>query len=369
MLNLLLPLGLLLQTVAFAILAGESAPGTRFLAFVAAQSVASAALAPALLGLIPVGKISRRREALAYLFALNLAMPVAGIVCLLGGYHLAKKFSAGQAGNPIAFLDEPVFSLHRDKEGSGFRGGEVRARLMNPDISTNKKMGALVSIQDTPARVTKDILRGLLADPSDDIRLLAYGILDSKEKRITRRILDLQMQAGEVENRERPDIHRQIAELHWELIYQNLVQGDMRTFSADQVRHHAALGRKSVDDGGLWFLLARLELLMGRTDAAEEAIAQAGAKNFPNERLLPYFAELRFLQRRFRDVRATLSHMATASVFSQELTVRYWLGIVKPSTDADFSDLAAFMAILKKQSADGHASALPTIAESPKVYE
>ena len=362
---LLLLLGLVLQAGTLTILAGESAPATRFLAFVAAQSAVSAVIVPALLGLIPVNKISHRRGAFTYLFALNVTMPVIGIVCLLAGYHLAKRFPARQNHNPIAFMDEPVFNLHRDKEGSGFRGGEVRARLMDPDTPTNQKMGALVSIQATPGRVTNDILRALLADPSDDIRLLAYGILDNKEKEITCRILDLQMQIGDAENPQRRVIHRQIAELYWELIYQNLVQGDMCNFSADQVRHHAALAQKNIDDGGLWFLLTRLELRMARTDAAEKAIAQARAKNFPNERLLPYLAELRFLQRRFKDVQATLLPIATAGVSSNEQTVQYWLGIEKKTMDADLADSAAFKTIPAKQSAARHVSALQTIGDSP----
>ena len=369
MAKLLLLLGVVLQAGALTILAGESAPATRFLAFIAAQSAVSVVIVPAMLGLIPVDKISHRRGALAYLFALNVTMPVVGIVCLLAGCYLAKRFPARQTNNPIAFLNEPVFNPHRNKEGSGFRGGEVRAQLMNPDTPTHQKMGALVSIQATPVRVTKDILRALLADPSDDIRLLAYGILDNKEKEITCRILDLQMQIGDAENPQRRVIHRQIAELHWELIYQNLVQGDMRTFSADQVRHHAALAQKSIDDGGLWFLLTRLELLMARTDAAEEAIAQAQAKNFPSERLLPYLAELRFLQRRFKDVRSTLLPIASADISSNEQTVRYWLGIAKKTMAADLADSAAFKTLPIKQSAEKHVAALQTIGDSPGSYK
>lgn len=369
MTSLLLLLGLVFQVGALAMMTGESAASTRFLAFIAAQAAASVVLAPALLSLIPVSKVSKRRAALGYLFALNLVMPVAGIVCLLAGYYLAKRFPSGRVDNPIAFVDEPVFTLHRAKEGAGFRGGQIRERLMNPNTPATQKMAALVSIQDTPARVTKDILRSLLADSGDDIRLLAYGILDSKEKEITRRILALQLQAGETVFDEGHEIHRQIAELYWELIHQNLVQGDMRAFAAAQVRQHAALARKNVDDGGLWFLLARLELLMGSTDAAEAALVQARARHFPRERLLPYLAELRFRQRRFRAVRTTLLRMTTAGVRSPDQTVRYWLDIVPNPMDADFTDLPAFIAVLGKQPAERRASALPTIGDLPGADE
>lgn len=366
MLNLLLPLGLILQASALAVLViGESTPAIRLLAFAAAQVAASALLAPALLDLIPVSRNCRRQAAIAYLFALNLAMPVVGVACLLAGYHLARRFPAKRIGNPIAFLDEPVFTLHRDKEGSGFRGGQVRAQLMDPGTPLNQKMGALVSIQDTPTRVTKDILKGLLADPGDDIRLLAYGILDSKEKEIMARILELQDRSREAGGAKGEEIlSKQLAELYWELIYQNLVQGDMRAFSADRVRHHVRVVLRNRDNGGLWFLLARLELLMGKTDAAQDAIEKARETNFPNERLLPYLAELRFLQRRYKDVQATLLRMVTAGTPLLDPALRYWLDIKRSPQQSDLAGFAAIPSLLGKQQTHGLALALPSLDKS-----
>ncbi len=45
-------------------------------------------------------------------------------------------------------------------------------------------MTALLAMQSMPARTVSPVLQGMLADPLDDIRLLAYGILDNHERSV-----------------------------------------------------------------------------------------------------------------------------------------------------------------------------------------
>ena len=253
-----------------------------------------------------------RQWVLVYLFAFNFFMPIVGLLCvtigLLLGFWLPRRIGKSE----FDIMTNPRFTTHRNHEGTGFRGGQVRAQLGNSNAPLDQRMKALAAVQDTPARATGSLLRALLADPTDDIRLLAYGILDSKEKNITQRIMEnrqLLQQAGDP--LEQFGLNKLIAELYWELIYQDLVQGDMRSFSADQVRKYANEALLvDADDAGLWFLLTRLELFSGRVDAAEHALYQAQRGNFVRERLLPYLAELRFLQRRFSEVRELFDELA-----------------------------------------------------------
>mgnify|MGYP003379176219 CR=1 FL=1 len=114
-------------------------------------------------------------------------------------------------------------------------------------------MKALLALQHMPAR-SANILRDTLSDSSDDLRLLAYGMLDSREKQLTHRIQNaLQRHADLTTPEERYLPARELAELYWELVYQNLVQGDMRQFALEQVQRYSneALKHK-VKDAGLW---------------------------------------------------------------------------------------------------------------------
>ena len=269
-------------------------------------------LALVLMLLIPARYRQPRSWVLTYLFAFNFFMPLVGLVCVTGGLLLGFWLPRSASNEPFETADLLRFTTHRNHEGTGFRGGQVRAQLGNHQTPLEQRLKALSAVQDTPARTTGSLLRNLLADPADDMRLLAYGILDGKEKQISHRILDSRHR---LEQSDQPAdqfrLSKLVAELYWELIYQDLVQGDMRSFSAGQARKYAVRAvQLQPEDAGVWFLLTRLELFCGDVDAAERALAEARKGNFARERLLPYLAELRFLQRRYDEVRALFDELA-----------------------------------------------------------
>jgi hypothetical protein len=69
------------------------------------------------------------------------------------------------------------------------RGRAARAQLGNTRAPLPERMTALVAMQSMPTRTASPVLRELLADSTDDIRLLAYGMLDGAEKQLTQKIL------------------------------------------------------------------------------------------------------------------------------------------------------------------------------------
>ena len=293
-------------------------------------------LALALALVLPKQYRQPRPWVLLYLFSANFFMPLVGLLCVTSGVLLGFWLPRRTRSRDFDTTRSPRFTTHRNHEGTGFRGGQVRAQLGNPSAPLDQRMKALAAVQDTPARATGSLLRSLLADPTDDIRLLAYGILDGKEKNITQRIIETRhlLQATS-QPTEQFSLYKLIAELYWELIYQDLVQGDMRFFSAEQVRKYAndALQIEQ-SDAGLWFLLTRLELFCGQVDAAEHALYQAQQCSFARERLLPYFAELRFLQRRFAEVRAMFDELADRpGLPALAQSRRYWRPDLSGSAD------------------------------------
>ncbi len=315
------------EASSIAVLFTDSSSLALLFSYLALHAAGSALLSLALSFIVPKRYRSPRHWLLAYLFSFNFFIPIAGLVCavfaiLLGGWMPRRDSEA-----VFDTTEQPRFTTHRNQEGTGFRGGQVRAQLGNAKAPLDQRMKALVAVQDTPARSTGDLLRTLLADQTDDIRLLAYGILDSKEKGITQRILALQQELENVaEAAERRILHKQIAELYWELIFQNLVQGDMQEFSAEQVRMHGGEALRIADDAGLWFQLARLELRTHRATAAEHALVRARQCGFARERLLPYIAELCFLQKRFDDVRTLFAKLADQpGMPALAQSRRYWL--------------------------------------------
>ena len=92
----------------------------------------------------------------------------------------------------------------------------------------------MVALQYVSGRTASPLLRTVLSDPSEDLRLLAYGMLDTLEKRVNRSI-DAELSALRAAQAEEGsaglgalESAQRLSDLYWELIYQELVQGDLR---------------------------------------------------------------------------------------------------------------------------------------------
>jgi hypothetical protein len=121
---------------------------------------------------------------------LNFAVPFGGLICLLGALIVGTKLPRRERYLPIQQVDEPEFAAsHTTGTLSYGRGARLKAELQNADLDTSFRMTALLAMQSMPARTVSPLLQSMLADPLDDIRLLAYGILDNREKGLTQRIL------------------------------------------------------------------------------------------------------------------------------------------------------------------------------------
>ena len=305
----------------------QSNSNTVLLEYFALHVAGSALLALALVPFVPARYARPRKWLLAFLFAFNFFAPGAGLLCIVGGVVLAVLMPRLVVADSFAKVSAPRFTTHRNAEGTGFRGGQVRAQLGNENAPVSSRLQALTAVQHTPARMTGALLRDLLADPVDDVRLLAYGMLDGKEKAISSKIMAARASLPTLAtDEERRVANQQIAEFYWELIYQNLVQGDMLRFAASEALRHA---RAALDggaaDGGLWFMLGRLALTIEDLPEAATALEQAGRHGFPRDRMLPYLAELLFRQGRYSDVRKLFGELrGKPGVPAMAPLRRYW---------------------------------------------
>lgn len=268
-----------------------------------------------------------RKWLLVYLFFFNFFIPVGGALAAVAALLVAVFWPKDETEDHFDTQQAPAFVTARRREGSGFSGNRVRAQLGSVATPVDKRLNALVAIQSTPTRASGASLRNLLGDPADDVRLLAYGILDGKEKKITQRIVDTRHQLKDSDDPPtRLMLHQQIAELYQELIYQNLVQGDLLQYACEQIREHthAAL---EIDPSqpALWFILLRLELMSGDIAAARLAQQRAQEHGYSRVRLLPYLAELSYLERDYEQVRKLFIEMSIdPSMSSNPQLHRFW---------------------------------------------
>ena len=263
-------------------------------------------LAFPLLALLPA-RLQQPRPPILLLFtAIGFCLPLLGSAgILLAVIFLRQHFEIDNSATYHA-IHLPEIDPHQ-RAGAGFRQAGLGAFLANTRAPEATRMRALVSLQNVPGRVASPLLRNVLSDPSEDIRLLAYGMLDNQEKHLNDQIHDERQRLNGTEHNA---ANRRLADLYWELVYRNLVQGDLRTHALMQsLSHSEETLRVTPNDSGLYLHLGRLRQMLNEPLAARAAYEKALSLGMPRTRITPYLAELAFDQRDFATTRAAMREL------------------------------------------------------------
>lgn len=247
----------------------------------------------------------------------------------------ADEIAPGPVTVPLPEFDVQAKDVSRSGQGS------IRSRL-NAHVPGHIRLQSLMTLQAIPTRVANPILEGLLSDNSDDVRLVAFGMLDAEEKKINADIQRERRQLDQADGDEQKHTClRHLAELHWELVYASLAQGELKKHILAQALQYAdaTLALESEPDAGMLFLKGRILLSKGELPSAQAAIAQAITGGHPLVSALPYLAELAFHQRDFIQVKQSLLRLEKLNVASKtRAVVDLWTGRdnVNPRSDRTF---------------------------------
>ncbi|WCM21074.1 hypothetical protein NDK50_06325 [Paraburkholderia bryophila] len=319
--------GVVVQYLAVASLLTPAGAFDPLLRFLALQAVAGLAEAIALRGWLPPRYREPRAMSLLFLWTACTFVPLFGGVVVLISCIWAALFPGHKESDQLTDVPRPEFVTYLVSRVSHGGGARLQARLANTQVSATDRLSALVAIQSMPTRTTGTLLRDLLADPLEDIRLIAYGTLDHAENEIMQKIFRtgkaLEATASDAE---RHSLNRLLAELYFELVYQNLVQGAVYRHTLQQADRYAQAALETdQSDAALWLIRGRLALASGLPDAAHEHIARALELGFPRERLVPWLAETDFLRGNYASVSQLLGSLGNAAALpTLKPVVKYW---------------------------------------------
>ena len=264
------------------------------------------------------------------LFAFSFFIPILGligqVVAVLVARFLPRTVVALPYGEipPIEFEFPPREIRERTKYGTG----GLTSRLRDVSVEKETRFKSLLALQGMPPRIANPLLQHMLGDPTDEVRLVAYGILDNQEKNINQHIHNEIQRLREATH---PDLRlissRRLAELYWELVYGRLVYGDVRDHAlAESDRYLVEAMRLAPDDAGLWFLMGKM-LLYKRDPAAEAAFHRAIANGLEESRVLAYLGEIAFERRDYVEVRRIFGSLSQTQYAPRlKRAVRYWSG-------------------------------------------
>lgn len=296
------------------------------LLYVALHAAATPMLARACWHLLPRRYRLPVRDSLRFLQGMLFLMPLVGAIGLLWGLVGALRLPRSRRSLSLRFIGVPELPFQSPQVFTAppYSSGALRQILRFSDKPL-KRLKAVMATRHMPVQQSVPIWQVALKDRVDDVRLLAYAMLDGREKMLTERIQEISAELDELPPTRRAEAHRQLAGWCWELVYNGLVQGAVREHWLKSARLHAERALASQPDAALYLLYARILLEQSEVELATQALAHSQAAGIAPALLAPWLAEVAFRQRRFADIPMLLQQDSRRSERAAPLAeVRQW---------------------------------------------
>lgn len=306
--NWFIPLAITLEVLGIAGLLSAEAGNSQLVAYFTAHAIACTILALVVMPLLPSRYRGQPIITGVFLFTIQFAIPFIGSAGLMLGILLALYLPRSSREIPWQEVDIPELPFRPTDMNLQviYSQGGLRQVLREAN-NTDQRLGALMATRQMNDREAIGILQEALKDQADDVRLLAYTMLEQKEKTLARRAGTLQQSLQTSNDLNSVVLQRRLAQVWWEMAYLGLAQGGLRLYYLENAGRllKGLVARRSLHSD--WRLLGRVELALGNISDAEKAFNAALKNGSPPEQIMPYLGEVAFLRRDFRQVREHLS--------------------------------------------------------------
>lgn len=263
-----------------------------------------------------------------FVFSIAFFIPMLGAIgvaaAVFPALYMPRK-QHEQVWNSMGIPDLP-FQPQEKNHSLMFHDGGLQDVLRHAP-SAEMRATALFATRRMVSKDAVPILKLALRDPVDDVRLLAYSMLDQKESRINQRIEIALHRLSTAMDAERPALHTTLARWYWELAYLGLAQGSVLDHVLEQARSHADTALELGAGDGTFILAGRIAMELGSLDRALAHFNSAQAAGIDEEKLIPYRAEIAFLQGRYEAIAEQLNQLSADTLQRPPFAAlaRYWL--------------------------------------------
>ena len=301
--------------------------------YFALHALASTLVALLAWALLPANYKQPYVPACALLWSFAFFMPVLGVAAILVVVQIARRFPRILETSRFAMVRMPEFSgvLREATERTDLRAGDARRILKDTSLPLETRLRVLVALQVMQPKAAVPLLMGLLSDPSEDIRLLAYSMVDTWEKDLVQKIQKAQLSlAGARQHDDRVPVMnalRRLAELHWMQADTGLARGDLRRFALERSRELCEETLQlDPDVPGLWELYMNVLIELGDLEWAMRAVKLARQLDVSPAKVWPMAAQISYLQRDFDAVRKYMARLPEDALLPSAVgrTATFW---------------------------------------------
>ena len=297
----------------------------RFFLCHAAGSVAGGAF---MAGILPRQYRHQPLPAFCLFFCICLFIPGLGLAGLLvavwPAFYLSRRPQL-DSYRQISVPELPYKPLKVQEQLIYGQAGMVS--ILRHSQDPDRRIGAVMATRQMTSQEAIPVLKEALRDPVDDVRLLAYSMLDAKEEEINATIRSLRLRLENAGSSQRRDLHERISNSYWELAFLGLAQGEVLRHALNRSLYHL---EQAIEAGGgepgLHIQHGRLLMHQKRWGDASQAFATAVAYGVPEMSVAPYLAEIAFEKREFDRVIAQISRLGPSIRKSERLAAiaSYW---------------------------------------------
>jgi len=212
--------------------------------------------------------------------------------------------------------------------GQSLYGQAGMLSVLRQSPESERRVKVVMATKQMTSQEAIPVLKEALKDPEDDVRLLAYAMLNGKEEELSRKINALLGQLKSYQRKhDRQRLHESISNSYWEMAYLGLCQGEVLKHVLGQSLEHLESALDcGATDSGLFVQHGRLLLQLQCLDDAVKAFNRAVERGIPIAAVAPYLAEIAFVQRDFSEVKMQMQQLGGAARKSERLATLagYW---------------------------------------------
>lgn len=197
------------------------------------------------------------------------------------------------------------------------QGASLRDLLVKMSADSRQRLAALMSLRHAELSRAAPLLRLALLDGNEDIRLLAYALLERREQPLRARIEAHKAQLTDDAPRANV-LLEQLCSDHWLLVDAGFVSGDTALQTLMAALDYGERALWADNDASLRVLLAKICLRANKPERAQVHLNHADRLGTARSVLAPLFAQVAFLQGRFSEVGPLLSVSESARLARPE---------------------------------------------------
>ncbi|MDX1678970.1 hypothetical protein [Arsukibacterium sp.] len=259
--------------------------------------------------------------ALLFIFTLAFTMPVIGMVCLATVFVVALYFPRAEIKKRWHHTYNLALPMHPEQLEAGFYGYAALKDILLFNPSDEKRLMATNSCRFLPHQDAMPLLKLALTDRTDDIRLLAYAVIEKIEFNINRKIALLKKKQ---ERKANAETLQRIAESYWELCYLGIAEGPIRDFYLTEASRFLQQAHQLQPSAAIELKLGRILLEQQDYDQAQHYLNNALDRGLPERQVSPYLAEVMFGKARYQEVATLLQSLPARQSDLVTQLKEYW---------------------------------------------